>query len=479
MRGRVAAGHPAVAEAAAGALRAGGNAFDAVVAAGFAAAVAEPGLTSLAGGGFLLARTASGEELVFDFFVDTPGRGLAVDRPSPRFEAVDVRFPAAVQTFHCGIGSVAVPGTLTGYLHVHGRLGRLPRRAVIEPAARLAADGVALPPRQAAILGILEPILTREPATAAVFAPGGRLLRPGDLVRNPDLADLLTALAEGTVGDLRSGNLHDRLVAMMGGDGLVTAEDLAAYRVVEREPLRIDYRGRRILTNPPPSFGGRLIGQALELRRATDERWRTPAWAQALVEDMIEVDRRRAAELAGTDSAPSTSRGTTHVSVTDADGNIAAMTTSNGECSGDVIPGTGILLNNMLGEDDLHPDGFHAAPPGVRVASMMAPTVVLDADGRAELVLGSGGSKRIRTAILQVVSAVVDGGRSVEEAVGAPRLHWDTDHVEMEPGWPPEVVAGARSPLARERVARTRRLLRRRARGRARPRRRRSRGPPP
>ena len=165
--------------------------------------------------------------------------------------------------------------------------------------------------------------------------------------------------------------------------------------------------------------------------------------------------------------------------MTDADGNIAAMTTSNGECSGDVIPGTGILLNNMLGEDDLHPDGFHAAPPGVRVASMMAPTVVLDADGRAELVLGSGGSKRIRTAILQVVSAVVDGGRSVEEAVGAPRLHWDTDHVEMEPGWPPEVVAALEARWPRERVARTRRLLRRRARGRARPRRRRGRGPPP
>jgi gamma-glutamyltranspeptidase/glutathione hydrolase len=126
--------------------------------------------------------------------------------------------------------------------------------------------------------------------------------------------------------------------------------------------------------------------------------------------------------------------------VTDTEGNIASMTTSNGECSGDLVPGTGILLNNMLGEDDLHPGGFHATPPGVRVASMMAPTVVLAPDGRAELVLGSGGSKRIRTAILQVVAAIVDGGLPVGEAVAAPRLHWDTDHVEVEPGWPGDVV---------------------------------------
>jgi gamma-glutamyltranspeptidase / glutathione hydrolase len=447
--GRIAAGHPAVVEVAAGILRAGGNAFDAAVAAGFAAAVAEPGLTSLAGGGFLLARAGSGEEVLFDFFVDTPGRGLPVDRPSPHFEAVDVRFPAAVQTFHCGLGSVAVPGALTGYLHVHRRLGRLPLHAVVSPAGRLAEEGVELPPRQAGIIGILEPILTRVPETATVFAPGGVLLRTGDRVRNPDLAGLLAELAAGTAGDFGSGQLHERLVALMGGDGLVTAEDLAAYRVVEREPLAVDYRGRRILTNPPPSFGGHLIGLALELRGARDERWGTPTWATAVVEDMIEVDRRRASELAGEPPRPSTARGTTHISITDDDGNIAAMTTSNGECSGDVIPGTGILLNNMLGEDDLHPGGFHASPPGVRVASMMAPTVVLGDGGRPELVLGSGGSKRIRTAIFQVVSAVVDGGTTVEQAVTAPRLHWDTDHVEVEPGWAPEVLAAleARWPL--------------------------------
>jgi len=444
--GRIAAGHPAVVAAAADVLAGGGNAFDAAVAAGFAAAVAEPCLTSLAGGGFLLARTAAGEEVLFDFFVDTPGRGLATDRPKPRFDAVDVRFPAAVQTFHCGPGSVAVPGALTGYLHVHDRLGRVPLERVLAPAIRLAADGVALEPRQAAIVGLLAPILTREPATAAIFAPGGRLLRPNDTLHNPELGALLEGVASGASGDLRGGPLHDRLVALMvDHDGLVTAEDLAAYEVIEREPLAVEFHGRRIITNPPPSFGGRLVGLALELAGARRVTYRTPAWVEALVEDMIEVDRRRVAELAGPQQQPSTSRGTTHVSVADDEGNIAAMTTSNGEGSGDLVPGTGVQLNNMLGEDDLHPGGFHAAPPGVRVSSMMAPTIVSATDGRPELVLGSGGSKRIRTAILQVICAFVDGGLDVDRAVHAPRLHWDTDHVEAEPGWDPGLIDALRA----------------------------------
>ncbi|WP_421121829.1 gamma-glutamyltransferase [Aquihabitans daechungensis] len=117
------------------------------------------------------------------------------------------------------------------------------------------------------------------------------------------------------------------------------------------------------------------------------------------------------------------------------------MTTSNGECSGDVIAGTGICCNNMLGEDDLHPDGFHAAPAGVRVASMMSPTFVLAPDGAVELALGSGGSKRIRSALLQVLTATIDHGTDLETAVLAPRIHWDTDHLEAEPGLDPEVLA--------------------------------------
>jgi gamma-glutamyltranspeptidase/glutathione hydrolase len=143
--------------------------------------------------------------------------------------------------------------------------------------------------------------------------------------------------------------------------------------------------------------------------------------------------------------------GTTHVSIRDAEGNVATMTSSNGEGSGWVIPGTGVIANNMMGEDDLHPAGFHAAPAGERVASMMAPSVVVGPDGEVRLVLGSGGSKRIRTALLQVLAAVVDQGRTLADAVESPRLHWDGTLMHVEPGWEDDAVAAleARWPVAR------------------------------
>ncbi|MBX3287102.1 MAG: gamma-glutamyltransferase, partial [Actinobacteria bacterium] len=193
-RGIVAAGHTAAADAAAAVLDAGGNAFDAAVAAGFASSVCEPGFTSLAGGGFLLARPAGEPDVLFDFFVDTPGRGRADGAPEPVFEEVSVTFAAATQTFHCGPGSVAVPGVLAGYLHVHRRLGRLPLADVVAPAARLASDGVAVSATQAHDLALLEPILARTAASRAIFLPGGHLLAQGDVLRNPDLGRFLLRL---------------------------------------------------------------------------------------------------------------------------------------------------------------------------------------------------------------------------------------------------------------------------------------------
>ncbi|MCU1371095.1 MAG: gamma-glutamyltransferase [Ilumatobacteraceae bacterium] len=454
--GIVAAGHLRAADAAASALEQGGNAFDAIIAAGFASAVCEPGFTSLAGGGFLLARSPEKGDVLFDFFVDTPGRGLPADATAPVFDEVSVDFGAATQTFHCGAGSVAVPGVLAGYLHVHRRLGRLPLAAVVAPAIALAADGVEVTVTQSADFALLAPILERTEASRAIFFPHGHLLRAGDVLRNPDLASFLQALGDDPHATFYEGPLAERLVAQLGADGgLVTLDDLAAFEVIERTPLRARYRDRTLLTNPPPTFGGALL--ALALHRLEAEGPARPAdspeRAQQLTRIMAGVDRDRAAghpevlaALRGVlDDDPGTrpiaTRGTTHVTVADAEGNVAAMTTSNGECSGDVIAGTGICCNNMLGEDDLHPDGFHAAPPGVRVASMMSPTFVLTPDGEVELALGSGGSKRIRSALLQVLTATVDDATPLEEAVLAPRIHWDTDHLEAEPGLHPGVLA--------------------------------------
>lgn len=456
----VAAGHPEVVAAAELVLAAGGSAVDAVVAGGLTAAVAEPCLTSLAGGGFCLVRTATGEEVLVDFFVDTPGRGLD-GAPTPHFDEVEVVFEAARQRFHCGPGSIAVPGCLAGYLHLHARWGRLPLADVVAPATALARRGVVLAAKQAGIVALLEPILLRTPAGRELFAPAGDLLGAGDLLRNPDLADVLAGLGDGTVGTFAEGPLRDALLATTATDGLVTAADLAAYAVVERTPLALEWRGRRVLTNPAPSFGGTLVAAALRRLDGLDglDGGDTglppgdPRWTVALVDAAAAVDRHRGAILAGDDPVaagrPATTRGTTHISVWDGAGGAASMTTSNGECSGDVLPGTGILANNILGEEDLHPDGFHAAPPGLRVASMMSPTIVVGPDGRTEVVVGSGGSKRIRSTVVQVLTNVLVHGAGPEAAVAAPRAHWDDDHSEVEPGHPTAVLdaLAARGPV--------------------------------
>lgn len=454
--GIVAAGHERAADAAASMLEQGGNAFDATVAAGFASAVCEPGFTSLAGGGFLLARSPGADDVLFDFFVDTPGRGLPADAVTPVFDEVSVDFGAATQTFHCGPGSVAVPGVLAGYLHVHRRLGRLPLPAIVAPAVGLAEGGVEVTDTQARDFALLAPILERTEASRAIFFPGGQLLAAGDTLHNHDLARYLDVLGRDPHATFYEGPLARALVDQLGADGgLITLEDLAAFEVVERVPLRATYRDRTLLTNPPPTFGGALLALALHRIEAEGPPLPlgSPGRARQLVRIMAGVDRDRAAGhpdvLAalrgdlGDDpgTRPVATRGTTHVTVADAEGNVASMTTSNGECSGDVIGGTGISCNNMLGEDDLHPDGFHAAPAGVRVASMMSPTFVLAPDGTVELALGSGGSKRIRSALLQVLTATIDHGTPLDQAVLAPRIHWDEDHLEVEPGLDAAVLA--------------------------------------
>lgn len=462
----VASGHPRVTEAACAILRAGGNAFDAAVAAGFAAAVAEPALTSLGGGGFLLARPAQGRAVLFDFFVDTPGRGLPASQLEPHFLPVTVRFPGCDQLFNAGLGSAAVPGVLRGYLHVQRSLGRLPPREVLDPAIVLAREGVTISTKQGYFLELLEPIMTLTAAGRALFQPDGRYLGEGAVYRNPELAAFLETLSGEGEREFYEGELAGRIAREMAeAGGLLTAEDLAAYRVVEREPLSVDYRGCRLLTNPSPAFGGALIAlslRLLEAREVAELGFGSPAHLALLVAVMQEVDRRRAegylspADLGQPELTDSLKRvraasgGTTHVSVCDAEGNAASMTTSNGEGSGYFAPGAGIMLNNMMGEDDLHPEGFHLSPPGMRVASMMAPSLLLAGD-RVRLALGSGGSKRIRSAMLQVISNGVDFGLDLRAAVEAPRLHWDGERVQVEPGFDEAALTAlaARWPLNR------------------------------
>ncbi len=454
-RGCVASGHPSVTAAACTILRAGGNAFDAVVAAGFAASVAEPALTSLGGGGFLLARTVQGQSILFDFFVDIPGKGLN-RKSEPNLLSVTVQFPSSDQVFNIGMGAVAVPGTLKGYIHVQRRLGRLPLSEVLAPAIKLARDGLIINSKQAYFLDLLSPIMTSTVVGCAMFKPAGDYLREGDIFRNQELATFMETLTHGGEQEFYEGELAKSMVrSMLEGSGLLTLADLSEYRVIEREPLSVNYRGHRLLTNPHPSLGGPLIMLSLHLLercRVTDLCFGSAAHISLLVSIMREIDFYRASGYPDLDDGYSVLQrlelscnssflgSTTHISVYDAEGNAASMTTSNGEGSGCFAANTGIMLNNMMGEDDLHQDGFHVRLPGMRVTSMMAPSLLLVGD-KLQLILGSGGSKRIRSAIIQVIFNIVDLGFDLRTAVEAPRLHWDGHQIQAEPGFEDAILA--------------------------------------
>lgn len=455
----IAAGHPATVDAAADVLGAGGNAFDAALAAMCAACVAEPLLASLGGGGFLLAQPAGGGAVLYDFFVNTPRRHR--DPGEIEFYPVACDFGPATQTFHIGLGAMAVPGAVAGLCTAHGELGRLSLRCILAPAIELAREGVALRPIDAYAGRVLTPILTSSEALARHFRrPDGMPLAPGDTLVQPELAETLEAIAEGGSAVFYEGAFARDLAALSAAEGgQIDETDLGEYRVVSRRPLECRYRDALILTNPPPSSGGLLIAFALALLDQAHALPReSPARLGRLARSMALTNAARveaaihADEASGDPAArlldpalvtlyterllgrASTARGTTHISVVDGEGNAAALSLSNGEGCGRVLPGTGIHLNNMLGEADLNPAGFHRWQPGTRIASMMAPTLI-DLPDHGVIALGSGGSNRIRTAIQQVVVNLVDDRMSAEEAVEAPRIHVEDGLASLEPGF--------------------------------------------
>jgi gamma-glutamyltranspeptidase / glutathione hydrolase len=419
-RGVVAAGHPASAAAGAAALQAGGNAVDAAVAAVLTSFVAEPLLTGLGAGGYVLVAPPGQPPLLLDFFVETPGRGA--DAPPAPMTDILVTFEGATQVFEVGASSCGTFGAPAGVVAAVERFGRMPLAELTAPAARLARSGVRLNAMQAYVFELLVDVVGSTPEAAARFTVDGRPPREGELLRDPELADALDRLgAEGAApfytGDI--GAAVSDWVCARGG--VLTRADLEAYRVVPRDPLRVTYRGREVFTNPPPSAGGSRLVRALAHLEATG---RTPdvlgiaAALEAGVRDVLSP----AVSLDGPGA-------TTHVSVLDAEGWACSVTCSNGTGSGVTVPGTGVHLNNMLGEHDL------LVPRGVgeRLSSAMAPTVVRH-DGVAELVVGSAGSSRIRSALLQVLVNVFDRGEAPQHAVDAPRLHVERGMAYAEPG---------------------------------------------
>ena len=464
MKGAIAAGHPVTAAAGAAILAEGGNAVDACLAAAFASWVTESPLTGPGGGGFLLVhRARDRKDRLLDFFVAAPGKGLGGRKPA-EMETIDVDFDGSTsQVFLVGPASCAVPGAVAGLETAHRAYATIPWRRLLEPAIELARHGVVLTPQQAYLHAILDLILRHTHESREVYGKQGRLTR-GEKVLMPDLAQTLETLAEGGARELYEGELGSRVAEhVLENGGMLTRQDLAEYRVIWRRPIRAAFERELFVSNPPPSSGGVLIGYALALleRLGANGPAGSAESIQALVAVMRETADVRQGSFAGDLYRGGLARrlfaeetiraaldriergepgareqvgapGTTHISAVDGQGNAASLTASTGAGSGVIAPGTGMHLNNMLGEYDLNPVGS-AALPGKRLTSMMAPSIVLRGS-RPHLVVGSAGSIRLRGAILQLVVNVVRHRMPVEEAISAPRIHVDDGHVHCEGG---------------------------------------------
>jgi gamma-glutamyltranspeptidase / glutathione hydrolase len=438
--GIVAAGHPLTAEAGARVLREGGNAVDAALGAMLTSFAAEPLLTGLGAGGYMLVAGGEVEPTLLDFFVQAPSdpRERSGARAVAELDAVDVSFGDAAQVFYIGPASCGAYGVPAGVCEAARRWGTVPLAELAAPAARLAREGVPLNPEQAYVAEILGDLLTSTPECAALWAPEGRILREGEVLHNPELGEMLERLGAEGAAPFYSGDVAAAVSEWLHArGGWLSGEDLAAYEAVEREPVRIAYRDREVLTNPPPSAGGTLIAYALGLL----DREPSPPRLAGVVAAMRAAQHERTPQfLDGLSEVGFLRRflgsrlgATTHISVLDAHGRACSATCTNGEGSGVVVPGTGIHLNNVMGEEDLNPFGFHRHPAGRRMPSMMAPTVVMR-DGEVELVLGSAGSNRIRSALLQTIVGAVDHDLDARAAVDAPRVHFEGDVLYAEPG---------------------------------------------
>lgn len=439
-------------------IRAGGNVVDGAIAAAFATSAGEPSITSLAGGAVMIHRDAeAGSVEVYDLFSNAPGLGEAPGAID--FTGIDIHFPEGdvIQTFHIGRGAAAVPGTLGGLCAVLRARGRLELGDILAPVIRYLEEGIEVQAYQFACFRYVEGILKLSRlGRENFFGENGNLLEVGGTFSNPVLAGALRDLS-GHSGEEIDNWLAEKINRPVldefgpGSGGRITARDIEGWKPEFRAPLEFAFSQAKIYTNPAPSFGGPSVRHTLDLLEEAATAG-TGAASPARYEKLAAVFRS-VSELRGEDPRifdhidaceifsnrlqrnleggggegkgppePRAAGSTAHISVIDADGNAAGITLSHGEGNGCEIPGTGILMNNFLGEEDLFPAGLDNFVPGRRLSTMMAPTIIEHPSG-AISVLGSGGANRIRTAISQVICGLVLDGMGPKEAVSQGRIH--------------------------------------------------------
>ncbi len=439
-QGIVTAGHPQTAHAAAEILKAGGNAFDAAIAALFTVCVTEPALASLGGGGFLMANPQAGKPILFDFFVHTPGVRKA--STEVRSEVFICDFGDTQQEFIIGPGTSAVPGYVKGIFEVARRFSKMPMKELIEPALEILKEGVVINEMQAHVLKILTPIYLSGKA-GAIFASKikpGHTVQCGETTFFPQLEDLLATLAVEGDALFYRGEIAKAIHELSSDGGQITYDDMQNYEVELREPLQVWYREHRLLLNPPPASGGIAIGLAMSRLASCHlarHQFGSTEHLLAIMDTLVQCARLeqnftpdskvgfdpRLVEIYRAHQEWLAPNGTTHISIIDRDGNAVAVSVSNGEGCGTMIPGTSVMLNNMLGEHDVNPYGLTEWPLARRLSSLMSPTVVTHESGM-QIAIGSGGSNRIPVIIQQVLINLLDFEMSVKEAVQAPRVHY-------------------------------------------------------
>ncbi|HKB15213.1 MAG TPA: gamma-glutamyltransferase [Planctomycetota bacterium] len=500
-RSMVVAEQPVAARAGLEVLRKGGNAADAAIATAFALAVVYPQAGNIGGGGFLLWRGADGKATSFDFREKAP---LAAKPDMYLDEKGEVRKDASVY----GPLAAGIPGSVAGLSFARERLGTKPLAELLAPAIELAEKGFPVDPHLADDLAGHRKDLERFPASAGTFLPGGKVPRAGEILRQPDLARTLRAIAEKGRDGFYRGEVAKKVVeGVRASGGIWTEEDLAQYRAVEREPIRGTYNGHEVLTMGPPSGGGIFLlqslaileglgldgtgpGSSLSIHLMAETFKRAFADRAALLgdEDFVPVPidvllseertsqmRAQVDALRATDPEPPPRPGpfttrrlsktegehTTHLSVVDASGNCVSLTTTINDFFGChfVAPGTGFLLNNEMDDFVVKPDSDktpNRIEPQKRMLSSMTPTVV-SKEGKPEWVLGTPGGTRIPATLTQVLVNLIDHGMDLSRAVRAPRIHqtwaqaprqggYESDTLEAEPF---ALAADVRSNLER------------------------------
>lgn len=419
----IATGNYQTTKAASDILDAGGNAYDAILASLFMSFVTEPLLSSPGGGGYLLAHPKDKEPKIIDFFAQTPQNKK---KSKKDFYPIHGDFGATQQEFHIGLAAAAIPGVPAGVFSIHQHYGSMPLIDIAQAAVNRANKGMVVDALHAEVIQILKPILKFSKEGIDLFSDNDNTyLKEGCIKTNPQLARFIKDLATNSPDWFYFDSPAKVICSdMCNHHGLLSKKDFESYKVTIREPLSKEINGWNIITNAMPTTGGFLITEQLEHavnNKHTDMPYK-------LIQAMEYADHLKNRQ--GFQS----SKGTSHMSVIDADGNVASLTISNGEGCGYIVPDCGFMLNNFLGEEDINSQGFFNFQENTRMASMMSPTIIEQLGCDNKIALGTGGSNRIKTAMFQVIWQIIAENKTLDQAINQSRYHYENETLDIEKG---------------------------------------------